>query len=431
MKKIITYICLALLPCYLSACGDHLSFSSSGLPDDGTKDNGTYTDNHVAIKALVYDAGTDNHIYYRIPAMTVTTKGTILAFCEARNTEADFYKGHESLFPVTPCASGSKDTGDIDLVVKRSTDGGSTWSKMITIVDDKLNTCGNPSPVVIKDTGRIIVFWCWSEWPYTLSSNLVSSISDGHYRRVMYCYSDDDGETWSTPKDMTSTLKQSDWTWYATGPCHAIVKQLAPNKSRIIIPANHRDATNTNNYSHDIYSDDNGNTWKLGGSTQLGGNESCIVELADGSIMTNMRIADTNVEGGCRAYSISKDGGVTWGSFNRIPSLIDPGCQGAIVNYNTDGTPSETLLLSNDFNAKTRSNISISKSTNSGNTWTTPCTVWSGRGAYSDIAVLSDGSVCVLYESGYGKYGTANPNEQINFYRIPPSLLKTTLGITK
>jgi sialidase-1 len=417
----------------LLACGDDLKFGpdkdyySDQKDDDDPDDDDpptVYPDNNIIVSNAVYEAGTDNHIYFRIPALTVTKKGTILAFCEARNTEADFYSGNESKFPVVPVGS-SKDLGNIDLVLKRSLDGGATWSNMIVIIDDKNNTCGNPSPVVVEETGRIYLFWCWQRYPSSLSSNLFSSISDGHTRRVLYCYSDDDGLTWSSHYDVTSQLKKSDWSWYATGPCHAIQKKVAPNKGRIIIPANHRDNNNTDNYSHAIYSDDNGKTWLLGGRTALGGNESCITELADGSILTNMR----QVSGDFRAYSVSINGGITWGSFIVNSDLIDPGCQGAIVNYPINKSVSNTLLLSNTHHSTARSNLCISKSTNGGASWVTSLVVWAGRAAYSDIIVLNDGSVCVLYENGYGKYGAANPNEQISFYRIPPSLIKSKLGL--
>lgn len=103
----------------------------------------------------------------------------------------------------------TKDLGDIDLAVKRSTDGGKTWDNMITVVDDYDNTCGNPAPVVVESTGRIYLFWCWGRYPNQLESKFVSSTSDGHTRRVFYCYSDDDGQTWSTQYDLTSRLKKA------------------------------------------------------------------------------------------------------------------------------------------------------------------------------------------------------------------------------
>ena len=233
---------------------------------------------------------------------------------------------------------------------------------------------------------------------------------------------------------MTSRLKKGDWSWYATGPCHGIQKQLAPQKGRIIISANHRDNGNKDNYSHIIYSDDNGSTWQLGGRTEIGGNESSLTELADGSLLINMRrvVKDTNgndLPSEYRTSAISKDGGITWGKSVVNQDLIDPGCQGAIVNYPINKSLSNTLLLSNAHHSSSRSNLCISKSVDSGISWTTPLVIWSGRAAYSDIITLQDGSVCVIYENGSGKFGKANPNEQISFYRVPPSLLGDKLNL--
>ena len=427
-----------------TACGDDLKFGpNSGIviPEEPTEDDPkededpeiNYPDNREIVESIVYEAGKDNHIYFRIPALTVTKKGTILAFCEARNTKADFYEGNEDKFPVVPVGS-TKDLGDIDLAVKRSTDGGKTWDNMITVVDDYDNTCGNPAPVVVESTGRIYLFWCWGRYPNQLESKFVSSTSDGHTRRVFYCYSDDDGQTWSTQYDLTSRLKKSDWSWYATGPCHGIQKQLAPQKGRIIISANHRDNGNKDNYSHIIYSDDNGSTWQLGGRTEIGGNESSLTELADGSLLINMRrvVKDNNgndLPSEYRASAVSKDGGATWEKSVVNQDLIDPGCQGSIVNYPINKNRSNTLLLSNTHHSSSRSNLCISKSIDGGISLTTPLVIWSGRAAYSDIITLQDGSVCVIYENGSGKFGKANPNEQISFYRVPPSLLGDKLNL--
>ena len=395
----------------------------------------SYPDNGSEVKSVVFESGKDNHIYFRIPAITETKKGTLLAFCEARNTKADFYVGHQSQFEgISVYQPGdSNDTGDIDLVLKRSTDGGASWGKMITLFDDGNNVCGNPAPVVDWSTGRIWLFWCWQKCA-SQPSNIFPSILDGHNRRVLYSYSDDDGLTWSTPVDMTSTLKDRTWTWYATGPNHATQLISGPNKGRLIVPANHRDAANKINYSHCFYSDDHGKTWVLGGVTQPAGNESCITELSDGNILTSMRIADSNLpegtNGKCRAFSKSTDGGASWGSFDIVESLIDPGCQGAVANYHKGGeAPSSTLLLSNCHHASSRRNMTISVSKNDGKDWTSPYAVFIGRAAYSDIYVLYDGSVAVFYENGYGKYGTASPNEQISFHRIPPSLVASKLGL--
>mgnify|MGYP002050852204 CR=1 FL=1 len=81
------------------------------------------------------EAGIDT---YRIPALVVAKNGDLLAFAEARH-------------------GGRSDTGDIDIVMKRSRDGGRTWSEQRTVWDDGRNTCGNPCPVVVTDTGAVVL----------------------------------------------------------------------------------------------------------------------------------------------------------------------------------------------------------------------------------------------------------------------------------
>ena len=145
------------------------------------------------------------------------------------------------------------------------------------------------------------------------------------------------GLTWVTPKEITSSVKEPGWTWYATGPCTGIQIQEGKYKGRLIIPCDHIEAGTKKYYSHVIYSDDHGESWLLGGRTPVDQvNECQAVELADGSIMLNMRNYDRSKH--TRAVSISHDGGITWGPLNRDPALIEPICQGSIIRYTHGGS---------------------------------------------------------------------------------------------
>ena len=459
MKRAIIIILSACFLLPFVSCGDDLIFHGYVPP---TEDPGpgpgpgpdtsdydepvcTYPDNGVVVKSTPYTARQDNHNYFRIPAVCATKQGTLLAFCEARNTQPDFMTtDNASSFPVNPPiqAGTSKDSGDIDLVLKRSVDGGATWGGMITLFDDYTNTCGNPVPVVDFKTGRIWLFFCWNPYPTSgYKSDIVSiPISDSYgSRRVLHCYSDDDGLTWSKPVDASATLKGPLTSyWYATGPCHGIQLKNESRLGRIMIPCNYRTGINSaagGNHSACIYSDDNGATWKLGGESGLGGNESCLVELQNGDVMVNLRIAEGDLPAGegYRGSNVSTDGGATWTSSSPTinKDLIDPGCQGAICNVKKDGKPTNTLLVSNCKHSSSRSNMTISKSIDGGKTWTRGYSVFPNRAAYSDIIQLTDGSVCVLYECGDGSIisGTPNPNERISFLRIPKSMLSVTLEL--
>jgi sialidase-1 len=360
----------------------------------------------VTFDKPLFKAGDDGYNTYRIPAIAQSKSGKLLAFVEARK-------------------NGTADNGDIDVGLKTSDDDGKTWSDMRVIMDDYDNTCGNPTPVIIESTGRIVLFACWQRTATTaaaFNSDLVTSseaFQSNKNRRVFVLYSDNDGLTWTAPEDMTSSLKQSDWNWYATGPCHAMQKKMAPRKGRIIIPANHRDNGNTDNYAHIIYSDDDGATWTLGQTIRpVGGNESCAVELSNGDIMLAMRNANIDTYK-CRAYAISSDGGDTFGAYTYEPQLPDPGCQGSVVNYSWTNTPSDIILCTNPASATSRVKMTLSISRDDGKTWDKRHTIYAGRSAYSDIVVTNDGGIVILYENGIsGNY------EQISCTYMPAAAVK-------
>lgn len=342
---------------------------------------------------IIFRKGENGIHTYRIPAVVQTREGTILAFAEARHN------------------SGS-DTGDIDLVLKRSTDGGKTWSPIITVWDDKDNTCGNPCPVVDRNTGRIILLSTWNNGKD--SEKQINARTSIDTRRVYCLYSDDDGMTWSAPKEITRSAKKKAWTWYATGPCHAI--QLT--SGRIIVPCDHGNFIGdkkSSSASHVIYSDNGGKTWKMGGILNVG-NESTVTELADGRVMLNMRTERTGREehGYGRLVAISNDYGKTFGEPYYDNGLIEPVCNASIINYNTDGKPGEKLLFSNPETKNKRRNMTIRMSRDSGKYWERACTLTEGPAAYSDLMVFPNGDVGILYECGLEK-----PYETITFARIP------------
>lgn len=254
MKKIqiLTWIFAALF--LAAACS-----SGGDEPANPGGSEGGEPQPEANVTSQVYKPGESGYAAFRIPAVVVSKAGTVLAFAEGR-------------------VDGSADDGNIDLLVKRSEDNGNTWSTPIKVYDDGENRCQNPAPVVL-DNGRILLLFCWNE---RTPGSANGSGSSGHPRRVMKTYSDDDGKTWSTPEDIHDQVAIAGYTWYATGPCHAIVKTLAPNKGRIVVPCNHnKPGTNpkSERHAHLIYSDDQGATWHLGAVTDHPyGNESTVVE---------------------------------------------------------------------------------------------------------------------------------------------------------
>ncbi|WP_455638770.1 sialidase family protein [Parabacteroides sp.] len=346
----------------------------------------------------IFQQGQDGYACFRIPAIVQSKAGTLLAFAEARKNSCS-------------------DTGNIDLVVKRSEDGGKTWSKAITVWDDGDNVCGNPAPIVDQETGRIILVAC-----HNLGEDHEKEIIDRtskDSRRIYVLHSDNDGKSWSAPKDITSSVKRPDWTWYATGPCHGIQLQHKKYKGRLVVSANHMVANTKTYHSQLIYSDDKGETWQLGGVVgQHGGNESSVVELKNGDLMLNMRNYNRK-ESKSRSYAISRDGGETISDMQYLPELIEPICQGSTLNYMKNNKVSSNILFSNPASIDKREKMTVKLSEDNGKTWPYACLIYAGPSAYSDLVNLPEGKIGLLYE-----YGTNNPYEKIGFTVIPFAKLK-------
>jgi len=333
----------------------------------------------------IFISGQNGYHTYRIPALAVTTKGTILAFCEGR-------KG------------GRGDSGNIDLLVKRSTDRGQAWSEQQIIWDDAGNTCGNPAPVVDRDTGTIWLLMTWNRGDDRERQIIDQQSKDT--RRVFVTSSRDDGLTWSPPKEITADVKKPDWTWYATGPGAGIQISKGTHTGRLVVPCDHIEAGTKHYDSHVIYSDDHGQHWKLGGSTPKDKVNECeVVELKDGRLLLNMRNYDRSRH--YRQVAFSRDGGLTWTGQRFDETLVEPICQASIRRCG------EVLLFSNPANAKSRVNMTVRLSRDDGATWTTSRTLHAGPSAYSDLADLGDGQAACLYECG-----AANPYETITFARV-------------
>ena len=228
----------------------------------------------------VFEAGKDGYAFFRIPAVIKIPDGPLLAFCEGRRWNRN-------------------DSGDIDLVMKRSDDGGKTWGPLSVIWDDADNVCGNPAPVWDAVARKVVLVCTWNTG-HDLSPQ-IRKYTGIDTRRVFVTESSDYGVTWSSPREITETTKKTTWGWYATGPCHAI--QLSKT-GRIVVPCNHSE--NTVKHSHLIYSDDHGKTWHLGAiQSEEGGDESTVAELPNGNIIQNMRMYNYRDQHPCRAYLIS------------------------------------------------------------------------------------------------------------------------------
>ncbi len=332
------------------------------------------------VVADIFVSGTDGYHTYRIPSIIATPKGTLLAFCEGRK-------------------NGRGDTGDIDLLLKRSEDNGKTWSGSQIVWDDAENTCGNPCTVVDNDTGRI---WLFSTW--NLGSDHEKEINAGtskDTRRVYVLHSDDDGRNWSSPLEITKDVKKESWRWYATGPGVGIQLLRGTHKGRLIIPCNHGfpECEPKNNMGgHIIYSDNHGRSWHLSEPVQPGLNESQVVELIDGRVMLNSRNYRYK---GSRAVAISTDGGQQWPYVSYVSELQEPQCQASILRCAPNTFSQKSILLfSNPNHNSKRLNMSVRLSLDEGQTWPIAKTLYESHSAYSCLVVLPDGRIGCFYEAG-------------------------------
>jgi sialidase-1 len=317
----------------------------------------------------LFVGGDGGYHTYRIPAIVVAPSGAILAFCEGRK-------------------NGPGDAGDVDLLLRRSVDGGRTWTPTQVVRDEGDGapiTLGNPCPIVDRKTGAVHLLFCRNN------------------RRIFHAESDDDGANWSEPVEISASLKKFDfaWTRLGSGPVHGIMIQNGPRAGRLVAPVWLNDKIRKNYRSGVVYSDDRGRTWNVGGLTapELNkANECSVVELSDGKLALYARSEDD----GRRAIAESDDGGQTWSKPRRSDALVGPVCQGSILAI--DAANERRLLFFSAPTGAKRSGLAIRRSDDLGATWSAPRIIYKSGSGYSDLAPAGDGSIYCVYERGEKSY---------------------------
>jgi len=337
----------------------------------------------------VYTSGADGYNTFRIPTIETAPDGTLLAFAEARKHNA-----------------GDPGTGknDIDLVLKRSGDGGRTWSAM-TVIENPGDrwSAANASTVVDRRSGRVWVFYIRCK-PGRGTHQARGGTDD---MQVMARTSDDSGKTWSQPIDLTATARDMDdkrWGASVNGPGGAI----QTSKGRLIVPVW---GYPWRNFA--IFSDDAGKTWRRGQCVpgEQTGDECQLVELADGRVLMDFR----QQKGPHRYLSVSEDGGQTWSPVRAGQTVTPVMCAVERFSLKSAGAEQDRILWTGP-KGPGRANLVARVSYNEAQTFQNERPIYNGPAAYSDLTILKDGAAGVLWERDNYKF--------ITFTRVDKSWLE-------
>lgn len=348
-----------------------------------------------------YDLGSH---YWRIPAMVVLhhQQGENASKNGRVVTMADNRFNHNGDLPQ-----------HIDVYERHSDDNGATWSthKMVVGTEaDHALVGGNHGfgdvSLVECASGKIVAIMVGGPGYFgsTPSNPIVPTIIT----------STDGGDTWSTPRTLTDELYNTTYNEGAVqgsfaGSGRGLMLQRQKDKQlngRIMFAMSHRFANN-NVQEYIIYSDDEGDTWKF--STQSaysGGDESKLVELADGTVMISVR------QGGQRGYNKSTDGGVTWGTQAKWADISGCACNADILYVN------DRVLLHSYPNNGSRKNLTIKASFDDGKSWSNPYVVCAPGASYSTMDVTKDGDIAIFYEDNACSTGFV-----LNYVVLPTSFI--------
>lgn len=346
------------------------------------------------VKIAVFRSGENGVKRYRIPGIVATPEGTLIAYCEARR-------------------NGSADWGEIEIHMSRSLDGGSSWSEPTKIAHNGDRIEGNPTSSTAQGKSEQTV-----NNPVAIvdpKSGAIEFLYCVNYARCFSMRSVDDGNSWSSPIEITSIFEplrnKYDWNVIATGPGHGI---SLPN-GRLVVPiwlAYGKPGAHAPSATATIYSDDSGKSWHAGDiavpnqSPYINPNESTVASIPSGVIMVTRSHSLPNR----KIMTFSPNGATDWSEPRFSQELWEPICMASVIAHpNKSGTllfasPRTQALDAAGMpipgKGAPRKNLSIQLSQDSGETWSAPKTLEKGSSAYSDLVVLPDQTVVCLFEAG-------------------------------
>ncbi|MEU6782711.1 exo-alpha-sialidase [Nonomuraea angiospora] len=332
-------------------------------------------------EATLWDSAVDPLASYHVYGLAVLPDDTILACTEGRHKVCD--------------------AGPHDLLVRRSTDGGRTWTPSQTVaasVDGE--SWSNPTFVVDRVTGEAFLF-------HGLCVQLPENTSCSADSSTVYVISSKDGGvTWSERRSLAGLFDHFPYNWamHGPGPGHGI--QL--DSGRLLLTVSHRTIitgvpTADRHYgASTVYSDDHGATWRSGGEVPMGDGypvvgEARLVQRADGTVVMNSRPGSGN--DWPRDIAVSTDDGLTWSPprMDFSPALFNGVDTGLIRYTGGPGSKDVNRVLFSRPDSPMRWNMTVAVSYDEGHSFRYSRSVNPGRGYYSDLASLSDGTIILLY----------------------------------
>jgi len=382
----------------------------------------------------------DNVHTYRIPGLTVTNEGTLLAIYDVRrNSSRDLQ-------------------GDIDIGVSRSVDGGNTWEPMRIGLDkdewgglpEKFNGISDACILADRNSGKIFLAGLWMygviDENGVWQEGLTDESTDWNHQwrnkgsqpgfgvketsQFLIATSIDDGKTWSDPVNITRMCKKEEWWLFAPAPGHGITLK----DGTLVFPTQGRDK-NGLPFSNITYSKDGGKTWTTSHPAYSNTTENMVVQLTDGRIMLNARynanrnnLSDTNG----RVIVTTTDMGETWQEHSTSRSaLIESTCMASLHKhvYHENGEEKSILLFSNPNTKSGRHHMTLRISFDDGESWSEKYWMLLDEGhsrGYSCITSIDEKTIGILYEGSRADMTfesipldeILNPNMKMSFGRL-------------
>jgi sialidase-1 len=374
--------------------GTPVDLSDAQQPKDASA-----PDDPRVFRTVLRQSGDDGAHTYRIPGLTTTKAGTLLAVFDVRH------------------ANSGDLPGDIDVGLRRSTDGGTTWEPMRTILDypkdapgARGNGVGDPCIVADQETGEVFVAALWSKGNRGWFGSGPGMTPDETGQFVI-ARSNDDGKTWSSPLNITAQVKRPEWRLCFDGPGRGIQTR----DGTLVLPAQFIDAEKVS-HSFFIFSEDHGRTWQPSppafADASIATTEAQVAELPGGEILISMRNHDPRRE---RAWATFRrdpaSGKLAGGSWSPVWfARDDPVCMASLVTHPQSGA----LLFANPATKNQRARMTVSLSRDGGRTWPVSRLLDARPCAYSCLTVLPDGAIGLLYETG-----DSSSYETLTYVRFP------------